>query len=248
MTFQVLTIIVVLNVIATLAIVQAIIVHRREAARRPPRPTEKFITELLKSEPIAPQHESPKESRGEGFPSWLFTEGDRLFFADFAELASVINTSLAHDGSPWRLQELPDTELDLERGGDPSFGRRYTIFHNQVRLGTLEVFAGLHHSTETPEIGACIDLEFVRLLSYDTVQGLLIDIASHVCDEYNTEEFSKIRQSIDRALTQVLWKAQQFDEYEWDVFWGNLKLHLYGSAPRYFRVRETRHRNRRAGA
>jgi hypothetical protein len=37
------------------------------------------------------------------------------------------------------LQELADTELRLGFHDSPTYGRRYEIYHNQVRAGSLEL-------------------------------------------------------------------------------------------------------------
>jgi hypothetical protein len=109
--------------------------------RKPQRPKKKFIKALRHSKPIVPKHQSPK-AIGEKFES-LVQAKDKAFFNDFKQFANVVNWWLSdpHVGGPWRLQELPDTDLVLHGSFDhgPTFGRRYAIFHNQVRLGELEV-------------------------------------------------------------------------------------------------------------
>src|SRR5215831_4387881 len=132
MSFNFLAVVVLLNVMATIAL-------WRVAARRPERLKKKFISALVRGAPITPRHQPPK-AIGEGFDS-LVGNDDRQLFKDFAEFADVVNWWLVETdgGSPWRLQEMPDTELKLPPLEDPAFGRRYSIFHNQIRLGTLEV-------------------------------------------------------------------------------------------------------------
>jgi hypothetical protein len=133
MTFEVLTVIVFLNVIATISLWHA-------AARKPDKLKKKFLSKLRDSKPISPKHRPPKNIGDDAFPS-LATREDRLFFDDFRDFADVVNWWLGdeHVGGPWRLQELPDTELRLSLGDSrPSFGRRYDIFYNQVPVGTLE--------------------------------------------------------------------------------------------------------------
>jgi hypothetical protein len=231
MTFEVLTIIVVLSAMAIAAL-------WKHAARKPPKPKKKFITALLHSEPIAPKHQPPK-TIGDQFPS-LVTEQDRLFFGDFADFADVVNWWLSDDGGRWRLQELPETELELDFSDTPNFGRRYTIFYNQVRLGILEVSPSFEYSTDKPNVYTNIELDCIRLLSFDTVEGFLTDIALHGCNpDQKTQEHFKTRQRIHRALTQVLWQVQQISESGTDSEdWGDLEVRLDGSATWYFTRRQ----------
>src|SRR5262249_6581233 len=110
----------------------------------------KFIKALRGSEPIVPKHQPPK-SIGESVPSLVRRE-DRLFFDDFRDFGTVVNWCLAdeHVGGPWRLQELPNTDLSLNFSHMPDFGRRYDIFYNQVPLGTLEVSPGVATAPKNP--------------------------------------------------------------------------------------------------
>ena len=132
MSFNILFMIVVLNVIATITLWQT-------AARRPEKVKKKLFAALMDNKPIVPKHQRPK-SIGEG---WGVYDQDRKFFADFEDFADVVNWwfATADIGGPWRLQELADTELRLGCHDSPTYGRRYEIYHNQVRAGSLELQA-----------------------------------------------------------------------------------------------------------
>ena len=236
MTFDVLTVIVFLNVmIATIAL-------WRTVALRPSRPKEKFIRMLLHSKPIAPKPQ-PHDIASKNL-SQLVSIEDRLFFDDFADFAAVINWWFAkhrkyRDKSPWCLQELPDIELKLNVSVAPVFGRRYAIFHNQVRLGTLEVSSSFDYSTKNPNVSSDIELDYVRLLAFDAIYAFLTEIASHVSDDENAKEYLQARRAIDFALMQVLWQSQKLSKSGMDdVDWGEVKLHLTGTASWYLKRRE----------
>lgn len=234
MTFDVLAVIVFLNLMATIAL-------WRDAARRPPRLKNKFITELLDSEPIVPKHQPPK-TIGEKFAS-LVTEEDRLFFGDFVDFAAVVNWWLADEyvGGPWRLQEMPETELKLGGISDmPDFGRRYAIFHNKVRLGTLEVSATFPYKIENRNVRATIELDFVRLLAFDAITAFLDGIAMHISNpDPNSKEHLETSLGIISGVTQVIWQTQQFSRYRIDGGdWGELELQVNGAASWYFTRRE----------
>jgi hypothetical protein len=237
MTFDaVITIVVILTAMATVTL-------WREAARLAPKPKKKFLTALLHSEPITPKHEPPNTVSGENdFPS-LVTNEDRLFFGDFADFAAVVNWWLAdeHVGSPWRIEELSNTNLRLGFTSDmPQFGRRYTIYHNQARLGTLEVSPDATYNTKEPNVVAEAELDSVRLLGFNTVQTFLSSIALHVSNpDPKSQEYFRTRQDIDRALTQVIWRTLEVSEFGMDgEDWGRLELSLHGSASWYLARRD----------
>ena len=149
MSSTVLIVVVVLNMIATITL-------WRTAARRPDKLKKKFLAALMDNKPIVPRHQRP-ESIGEG---WGVHDRDRKFFTDFEDFADVVNWWFAnpHAEEPWRLQELADTDLQLEFHDSPTYGRRYDIYHNQVRVGALELQAYLDGN-----VLANIKIEWARL-------------------------------------------------------------------------------------
>jgi hypothetical protein len=80
MSFNILFMIDVLNVIATITLWQT-------AARRPEKVKKKFFAALMDNKPIVPRHQRPK-SIGEG---WGVYDQDRKFFADFEDFADIVN-------------------------------------------------------------------------------------------------------------------------------------------------------------
>jgi hypothetical protein len=83
-TFDFLVIIVILNMMATITL-------WRTAARKPAKLKKKFVSALLSSEPIVPNHRPPVI--GEGFLS----KAERQFFIDFEDFADVVNWWLADE-------------------------------------------------------------------------------------------------------------------------------------------------------
>ena len=216
---------------------------------RPPatKPKKKFLKRLLHSKPVAPKHQppSPLKAGKEGI-----TRAVQQFFADFEDFADVVNSWLAdpHVGGPWRLQELPDAELSLGVSDSPTHGRRYAIFYNQERLGTVEV-SDFFYRTEAPRVITRLRVDYVRLLSFDAVRNFLSAIALHTCDASpDSKEYSQATQAIDRAMTEVLWQTQQISTFGMNgKDWGKLDLRLDGTAGWYFERRGALRRNR-AGA
>ena len=231
MSTQLLAIVLILNVVAT------IILWRMVSRQPSPNPAKDFLRKLTQGAPITPQHEPPKIAGGDW--SSLANDDDRRFFFDFAEFADVVNWWLAdkHVGSRWRLQELPDGDLGLfvTISSGPVLGRGYAIFHNQVRLGTLEIHPHYPYGSESPKVSAKIEINSVLLLDLDNITDFLYAIASHVCDsKQRSEDDSDVRQAIAEAVMKSLWQTQQITEFDDTGDQVGLKLHIQGLVPRFY--------------
>jgi hypothetical protein len=248
MSFDFLTIVVIVNALATFVL---------WSERRPEKIKKKFRKQLYDTKPITPKHRPPKAIGGK-FESCV-SEEDRVFFADFADFANVVNWWLADEavGSRWRLQELPETELRLpmEFSGyepqGPTFGRSYAVFYNQARLGALEVTPNCY-SADDPRVSTYIHLDNVRLLSFETIRDFFAAIAELACyDSRDGEEYFKTQikaqQAIDRAMTEALWRSNEVDVHNnmldriegINAFdYGEIDLRLNGVARWYLERRE----------
>src|SRR5262249_38545282 len=157
----------------------------RRAARRPEKLKKKFRNRLWKGKPITPKHEPPPPLKAD---SYGVGKEELQFFSDFEEFAEVVNSWLAsqyayaHSNS-WRLQELPKSELGLWAShAGPTYGRTYAVFHNQIRIGEMEIKPDRNYSTESPRVRAHLELDWVRLLHFRTIRSFLIDIVLHISD------------------------------------------------------------------
>jgi hypothetical protein len=214
------------------------------------------LNELLHSEPITPKHERLKTAGGD-FGS-LARDVDKRFFADFAPFADVVNWWLADEfvGSRWRIQEVAegDVRLNVDFSDGPTLGRCYSLFHNQVEIGRLEIRPGYKYSREIPKVLTEIELNSVRLLSFDSIVDFLNVVALYICDDkakYEEDEYhTNTNQAIVGALTKALWQSQQITEFA-DLNgqdWGELSLHLQGRASAwYFERKEALRAKRREG-
>jgi hypothetical protein len=245
-SLEILTVVVLLNVMATITL-------WRRAARRPEKLRKKFLNQLWRSKPITPKHQPPPPLE-EGY---AVGKADLQFFSDFEDFANVINWRLAgledpevHPNSPWRLQELPESLLSA-LSHEPAHGRRYEVFHNQVRLGEIEVATDWNYSTENPRVRVHIELDWVRLLYFGTIRRLLTDIAEHISDyRPGTVEYVQTNQRIDLAMTSVLWKTQEISQFGGDdePSHGEIEVELEGLASFYLRRREALRRQTAAAA
>jgi hypothetical protein len=238
MTFEILTIIVLVNIALTIGLL-------RTAARRPEKLKKKFRKQLWESKPITPKHErppTPEKSR------IFFGDVELQFFNDFEDFADVVNFWLTDPhihphNSPWRLQELPKSELSLWAGvHGPTYGRTYAVFHNQVRLGEIEIKPDRKYSSQNPRVTAHIELDWVRLLHFETIRSFLTDIATHV-SEYRPGKMDYVQanQEIDRAMTSVLWNALKAPQYSFEnepSYDAQIEMELTGSANFYLDGRQ----------
>jgi hypothetical protein len=185
----------------------------------------KFLWALLHEPPIVPKNNAPL------VPDDDFSSiEDELFFSDFRQFADVMNLCLKD--TPWRIQEMPDTHLALSTLEGPAFGRRYDLFHRQVDIGTLEIAPDLNYTTSAPSVLASVQLDWVRLLSFASINELLYCIAAHVCETRGTA-WADARSKIDRAMIEALWDSQRIPERHLREDYGTLELHLHGLARWY---------------
>ena len=228
--------IVVANAIVTVGLWQSSAKLWRMAAQKPPQPKKSYLN-ALKGKPIA-----PKRVNADALPNYA-SDTDKQFVRDFADFGDVVNWWFAdkHVDRPWRLQELPDTHLNLSGGDYPSFGRAFDVFFNQVRLGRLEVSAANGYCLLDPKVRTEIELTHVRLLSFDAVRSLLSDIALHVSDQdrKTSHEYLQIEQAIEQAMARAVWDINHIGFGDLDgQDWGELRATLWGAAHWYFGRRD----------
>jgi hypothetical protein len=231
-SFQILTIVVFLNALATITLWQT-------AARRPEKLKKKFRKRIWESKPITPKHEPPPPLK----KGYAVGEAELQFFSDFEDFANVVNSWLADPdvhphNSPWRLQELPKSELLKLGMSGPTYGRTYAVFHNQVRPGKIEVKPDWNYTTQEPRVTVHIELDWVRLLSAGTIRGFLIDVTQHVSEHHL--QHLEINQEIDRALIGALWETQEISRFgmENEPGYGEIEVQFSGLARSYIHRRQ----------
>ena len=198
----------------------------------------KFRKALWESGPIEPKHDKPIfEPLRNTFDEW-----EAKFFYDFDDFADVMNWYLAEEyiRSPWRLQELPDTDVGTAESG-PIPGRAYAVFYNQIKLGKLEIHGRAFYGREDKTIFAQLTLDWVRLLSYDDVLAFLNGLAGHVVDlNRQSGEYAAATNAINAAMLKALWDSHRISRFEIsnDTDWGELELRLQGTPTWYFGRRD----------
>jgi hypothetical protein len=241
MTYDVLGIIVVLNVLATFTL------WRKIASKSSPGPilNKKAAAALWRSDPIVPKHDPPKTAGGK-FSS-LAREDDRRFFADFKDFADVVNWWLAGEfiASRFRLQDLPDGDLSLkvDFSHGPTLGRCFAISFNQTRVGRLEISPGIEYRRGVPEVYTNIEIDRARFFGFEELAEFLGAIAWHVTTgNPKSDDYRDALRSINAALTRTLWENYRVSEFDQAVDrtddWGELTVSFHGTASCYVHRRD----------
>ena len=208
----------------------------QQTRRGPPR---KFRRALRGGEPITPKHARPAHLK-EG---WGITDHDLQFFENFDLFGDVLNRIL--EDEPWRVQEMSETEIS---GLDdtPLYGRRYEIFYNQHKLGTLQVYAGPSYSAIEPSVRTEIELDFARLIPFQSISGFVSFVAMFTASS-SREEMEKAALSAQRAAINELWQIEYEPELDDRSSGGDIEFQFDGSADNYLRVRAQRMARREPG-
>jgi hypothetical protein len=191
-------------------------------------PKRKFARTLLEGRPVEVRHERPP--RPEQLPNGRVPKCYPMFFADFAELADILNRYRFGGASPWRLQESAKSECGDNDG--PWFGRCYKIFYNQIAIGDLKIWPSWNYSLGNTNIHTEVSLSFARLLSFSSINNLISSIAE--CTSFPGDEQRRgAIASLQLAALEKLWRI----EYDFDLddrsSGGYLELALSGSAAEY---------------
>ena len=257
MSYEVLTLIVVINAIMTISLwwrsgEGAV---RNKSTNRP-RLKKKAAKALWDSDPIVPRHNPPNVSFGE--LHGLARDSDERFFADFKDFADIVNWQLGEESkSHFRLQDLPDVDLDLDMlvslnvdFSDPTLGRSFAIYYNQTEVGRLQVSPG-PYTAQSPKVYTSIQLDWGRFFGFSELRQFLGAVAMHVTNpDPKSEEALDAGQSIHYELTKTLWDNYRVSQYDRpdDDDWGELNSRFQGSAEFYINRRDARARERNTTA
>jgi hypothetical protein len=201
-----------LNAFATLAL-------WKKADHYRPHLKRKFAASLFESEPIsAPQQRirvhAPPQAEDE----------DLAFFEDFSDFSYVLNRSF--EGiSAWRLLMIPETELKLSSYDFPEFGIRLYVYHNQERVGLLEISREPLYPDDLQRVRVSLKLNWIRFLSFESVATFFDTIAYYVSSSPGSEPDLKSKLKIAERLICALWER--------DELLSEFSVDFYGQAERY---------------
>lgn len=208
-----------------------------QQTRRGPR--RNFRRAIESGEPITPKHASPVDLK-EG---WGISGEDLQFFEDFDFFGDALNRVL--EDEPWRVQETSETEISGVHD-TPLYGRRYEIFYNQHKLGTLQVYAEPSYSASEPIVRTEIELDFARLIPFQSISSFVSFVAMLTASS-SREEMEKAALSAQRAAINELWQIEYDPDLDDRSSGGSIEFQFDGSAENYLRVRAQRMARREPG-
>jgi hypothetical protein len=97
-------------------------------------------------QPLEVKHAIPKLKQD----GWGIDDSLRQFFHDFDWFGVIANDWDPIKESPWRLQELENTELHTLSYDSPRYGRQYHIFYNAEHVGLLEITTYIKYTPASP--------------------------------------------------------------------------------------------------
>jgi hypothetical protein len=194
---------------------------------------------ILSGTPIEPKHANPKLKRwGWGIPNSL-----RRFFADFDRFGVIANGWAPVKDSPWRLQELKDTRLRTFNNDCAEHGRRYDLFYNQQRVGSLEIGVTPDYTTEEPRVRANVVIRDARLIPFDDISRFLTGIAT-LFSAGTGDEYAEAKRNLEIALPQAyLAKRGKGMDAAPEVV---VEVSFLGSAATYIKLRARQGKEHRA--
>ena len=156
--------------------------------------------DILVGTPIEAKHANPKLKRW----GWRISDSLRRFFADFDRFGVIVNGWAAVKDSPWRLQELKGTRLRTFDNDKPKQGRRYDLFYNQHRVGSLEITDTSGYTTQEPRVWANVLIRNARVIPLDEVSRFLTSIGT-LLSAGTGDEYAEARRNTETALAQAHW-------------------------------------------
>ncbi|RWP37984.1 hypothetical protein [Mesorhizobium sp.] len=158
-----------------------------------------------------PQHEPPKSLIDGGAVQSFITAAHEVLFEDFRWFGAVLNQ---HVAEAWAIEELNDTDVRGIEG--PEVGRRYQVYYNACKMGTMQVTVGGHEWIFRPETFAEnrqaqveIDLDYLRFVPFDAAESLISSIVLFIGPFRDDGEGarSKAASVAAAALTGHLWES-----------------------------------------
>ncbi|MBX3579777.1 MAG: hypothetical protein KF723_21445 [Rhizobiaceae bacterium] len=161
-----------------------------------------------------PLHKQPKSLiEGGAVPSFI-TVAHQVLFDDFRWFGAAMNQNVAE---AWSIEELNDTDV---RGVEsPEVGRRYQVYYNACKMGTMQVTVAGFGAVMRPEEfekdrQARVELEisYLRFVPFGDALSLVREIAILMGSLADAQDTSSGRPSnalalSNAALTEHLWES-----------------------------------------
>jgi hypothetical protein len=158
-----------------------------------------------------PRHQQPKSLIDGGAVESFITAAHEVLFEDFRWFGAALNQ---HVSEAWAIEELNDTDV---RGIEaPEVGRRYQVYYNACKMGTMQVTVGGHEWIFRPEAFAEnrearveVELNYLRFVPFDAARSLINSIVLFVGPFGDDREGARSNAAsvATAALTGHLWES-----------------------------------------
>jgi hypothetical protein len=114
----------------------------------------------------------------------------------------------------------------------PSYGRRYDIFYNQIKIGDLEIEAHWNYSPAAPEVTTAIELDWARLLRFGQISNLIywIGILTASGGGPSGEERRAAMDALRGAALDQLWQIEYDRDIDDRAMGGRINIQFSGTA------------------
>ncbi|RWB65395.1 hypothetical protein [Mesorhizobium sp.] len=165
-----------------------------------------------------PKHDQPKSLADGGAIKSFITASHELLFDDFRWFGAVLNQ---HISEGWAVEEINDTDV---RGFDgPRVGRRYHVFYNAWKMGTIQVTIGGSDWISSPEEFAAnrraeveLYLDNLRFVPFDSAHSLVATLALYAGQ--SDQDYEKARKRAaniaNAALIGHLWESVRNPDFD----------------------------------
>lgn len=166
--------------------------------------------DIEKGERHKPQHKQPKSLIDGGAIKSRITAAHEILFDDFRWFGVLLNSDVAE---AWAVEELNDTDISGFEG--PRAGRRYQVYYNACRMGTIEVTIGgfewysREAFAQNRQARVEVELDYLRFAPFQDAHSLIYSIALYIgpCGDDGEAARSKAASIATAALTGHLWES-----------------------------------------
>lgn len=167
-----------------------------------------------------PVHQQPKSLVEGGAVKSFITAAHEVLFEDFTWFGAVLNQ---HVAEPWAVEELNDTDVHGIDG--PEVGRRYQLYYNACKMGTMQVTAGGHEWILRPDTFAEnrqarveVELSYLRFVPYGDAHSLISSIVLFIGGFGDDGDGARAKASAvaSAELTRHLWESVRNPDFDMD--------------------------------
>ena len=198
--------------------------------RQKPKFKKEFYDKLLNGKPIEPIYGGTSSLTPNNEGCFGVNERDFIFYDRFKEFDRTFNEW--HQEMAFRIQERNTTLVVRLSDDEPRYGRSYSIFYNDFKIGRLEIA-----DSSLIEDSNCIFLieiygDLAQFIPYRNLWGFIASLGQLLVSSSEKEQ-SKFYFEAVHSLNASAWQMNEDGE----VVRSDIEI-LYSSVPYYFEYRD----------